>query len=402
MLLALALSGAAQAGDATPPSHTTLTYDGAAIANLGGGLRRDTAYVGNLRLDSTFDLDRIAGWPQTTAYVNAMWLHGGQPDAFIGDAQGVSNLTAPPGVVLEEAWIQRNFNAHGVSLLAGKYDVNSEFYTLQSANLFLNSSFGVGPEFAQSGIDGPSIYPRTALGVRVAYKPSPGVILRTAVMDGVPVQREGHRYDAFAPGDGLLVVSELALLNRPEHALEGDARLRTGRDANLPPYQAKLALGVWHYTTDFVPLDSASTTARRHGATGYYAIAGGVLARDRTHDARALSGFVQFGVGDPGVNRFGRYMGLGAVLSAPLPGRDTDELGLAVARARDGIDYRRLQTGAARTTATETTWEASYLAQVSPWLAVQPDLQYVVHPNADASVPNAWVFSLRFELSYDL
>ena len=41
------------------------------------------------------------------------------------------------------------------SALFGRYDLNSEFYRLQSAGLFLNSSFGIGPEFSLSGQNGP-------------------------------------------------------------------------------------------------------------------------------------------------------------------------------------------------------------------------------------------------------
>ena len=36
------------------------------------------------------------------------------------------------------------------------YDLNSEFYRVESGGLFLNSSFGIGPEFARSGAGGPS------------------------------------------------------------------------------------------------------------------------------------------------------------------------------------------------------------------------------------------------------
>jgi signal transduction histidine kinase len=52
---------------------------------------------------------------------------------------------------LEEGWIEQNLFGNQFSLLVGRYDLNSEFYRLHSAGLFLHSSFGIGPEFAQSG-----------------------------------------------------------------------------------------------------------------------------------------------------------------------------------------------------------------------------------------------------------
>lgn len=397
----LALATACAHADETGWARTTLTYDGAAIGNLDGGVSRSSTYVGNLHLRSLLDLQRAAGWTGTHAYVDALWIHGGQPDAFVGDAMGVNDLAAPPNLQLEEAWIEHNLARADVSLLAGLYDVNSEFDRTQSGGLFLNSSFGIGPEFSQTGVDGPSIFPRTALGARVAYKPAAGVVLRAAVLDGVPLIRSGGRLRAFQAGDGRLYVAELALLDRPGARRAPDARFRIGRNAMLPMYAGKLAVGVWHYTTTFDRLVPAGSRTTQHGATCYYAVADRTVAHDPHDSDRSLSLFAQLGVGDPDVARFGRYLGAGAVLAGPFASRRQDELGLAIAVARNGRPYRQQQTPHP-TTATERSIELSYLAQTTDWLAVQPDLQYVVHPDTGPAVRNALVFTLRFELSTDL
>ena len=153
MLAALATVASVHADD-TSWASPRLTYDGAAIGNPHGGLRRSSSYLGNLHLSSRFDLERGLGWTDTDAYVDTVWIHGGQPDAFIGDAMGVNNLSAPPNAQLEELWIEHTFNPASVSVLAGLYDINSEFYRLQSAGLFLNSSFGIGPEFRKAASTG--------------------------------------------------------------------------------------------------------------------------------------------------------------------------------------------------------------------------------------------------------
>lgn len=392
----------AGADTAAPVVTSTLTYDGAAIADLHGGLGRSSTYVGNLHLRSRFDLQRAFGWPDTSAFVDALWIHGGQPDAFVGDALGVSNLAAPPGAQLEEAWLERNFRAPNVSLLAGLYDLNSEFDRLQSGGLFLNSAFGIGPEFAQSGIEGPSIFPRTAPGLRVAYKPAPDVVLRAAVLDGVPLIRPDDSLGAFRRGDGLLYVTELALLDRPGVRMDSDQRTRIGRNAMLPAYQGKLAFGAWHYSTRFDRLEPSLPPRRQHGATGFYVVGDRVVAHAAADPRRSLSVFAQLGVGDAAVNRFGRYLGAGLVATGPFPGRDDDELGAAIAIARNGTPYLRQQAPAAALTRTETTVELSYLTQLTRWLALQPDLQYVIHPGTTRSTPDALVFTLRFEIAAGL
>jgi porin len=44
--------------------------------------------------------------------------------------------------------------------------------------------------------------------------------------------------------------------------------------------------------------------------------------------------------------------------------------------------------------------EASYLAQIAARLAVQPDLQYVIHPNTNPRQSSAVVAQLRFEIKF--
>jgi porin len=48
----------------------------------------------------------------------------------------------------------------------------------------------------------------------------------------------------------------------------------------------------------------------------------------------------------------------------------------------------------------EKTIELTYLIPVNTWLALQPDLQYVITPNTTTAIPNAWAFQLRFEIAF--
>src|SRR5476649_1428244 len=84
-----------------------IVYDGDAFANFGGGIKRGTTYEGNLHLQIFLDGGRLFNQPGITAFINGVAINGGQPGAFSGDAQGVSNIAASPGVKLEEAWLQR-------------------------------------------------------------------------------------------------------------------------------------------------------------------------------------------------------------------------------------------------------------------------------------------------------
>jgi porin len=299
--------------------------------------------------------------------------------------------------------MQQNLFGNRFSVLFGRYDLNSEFYRLQSASLFLNSSFGIGPEFSQSGQEGPSIFPHTSVGARFAIKPVEEMVLRTAVLDGVPVDRPDGTMQIFAAGDGVLVVTEAAYVHRPLGAERPRTRaFRIGRNC-CGTYTGKVALGIWYYSAAFNDLTRVrpdGLPVRRHGSHGLYALADWTVYQDANDPERHVTLFGQLGIGDPRVNRFASYTGGGLTCSALIPGRQQDEFGIAVATAYNGtpfIDAQRDQ--GRRERRSEVTLELTYLAQFGAHLAVQPDLQFVISPNTDPRLKKAVAFILRFELS---
>jgi len=380
-----------------------IRYDGEVFADLSGGRRRGATYLDNVNLQLTLDAQRLVGWPGATVFLYGLGIHGGHPSTFVGDAQEVSNIEAPAKWTLEEAWIQQNLFANRFSVLLGRYDLNSEFYRLQSASLFLNNSFAIGPEFSQSGREGPSIFPYTSIGTRFALKPVEELVLRTAVLDGVPVERPGGAQEIFAKGDGMLIVAEVAYLYRPRAAEQPRTRqFRIGRGC-CGAYTGKLALGAWYYSATFDDLTKVhrdGQPVRHQGSRGFYLLADQTVYQDSSRPDRRLALFGQLGIGDPRVSRFAYYTGGGFTVSALLPGRDQDEFGIAVAAAHNGSQFMEAQRKQGRCEQrSEVTLELTYLAQFGPHLAVQPDLQVVLNPNTDPKIKNAVAFLLRFELS---
>ena len=379
-------------------------YDGAAFDNGVGGVHRQAAYSGNLTLRLRLDLDRLMGWGGATFYASGVWIHGGQPSRASGDAQGVSNISAPPAAQLEELWLQQNWAGFAGSLLVGLLDPTREFYRLQAAGLFLNSSFGTGPEFSQSGSAGPGVFPNTSLGLRLAYKLDPRLLLRAALLDGAPLRRADGSLAAFQAGDGGVFLFEVAFLERPATpSMQRSRRFRLGRFSNLPPYDHKLSFGAWHYTATFDDLTDRQSDGQplpRHGSSGAYLIGEVLLGRASGSSSRRRSAFAQLGISDARSSRFSSYFGAGIVASAVLGKAMNDELGLAIAVARNGSHFLEAQRERALSVwRAEIALELTYLVQLTSFLALQPDVQCIVHPNTDPELENALAGTLRFELA---
>jgi porin len=63
----------------------------------------------------------------------------------------VSNIDASDAWKIYEAWLKQSLFQDRLPVLAGLYDLNSEFDVIESAGLFLNSSHGIGADYSQTG-----------------------------------------------------------------------------------------------------------------------------------------------------------------------------------------------------------------------------------------------------------
>ncbi|MFZ0126984.1 MAG: carbohydrate porin, partial [Xanthobacteraceae bacterium] len=205
-----------------------------------------------------------------------------------------------------------------------------------------------------------------------------------------------------------LIVSEAAWTRRdtPDHADEHPShpQFRIGRFSGLPPYDDKVALGGWHYTAKFDALaevDQDGNPLQKRDSSGAYLLVDKVLWEVHGEPKKQVAAFLQVGVAGQQVDRFGSYYGAGLAAAGLIPGRPKDEIGVAVAIGRNGYSYMQsqLQQGIPVNRA-ETAIEATYLAQINDWLAIQPDVQYVVRPNTDPTIKDAFVFQLRAEIGF--
>lgn len=391
------------------------------LANVRGGVVRGTEVPGNIDLILTLDPGKLLGWKGGTFFVYGLGNYGDNPSRDVGDAQGVSNIAAPNTWKLFEAWYQHNLFNERVSILAGLYDVTSEFQVVRDASeLFVNSSFGTTPEFSMSGRNGLSTFPTTAVGLRVQVEPVEGWAFRAAVLDGVPGDPGDPKGTevTFREEDGLFFVAELSYDFFDERRVEltgqetlaakprRKVRRRIGRAADLN-YDGKYAIGIWNYTTkldDLRDLDVAGNPIQRRGTYGVYGLAERSVYREREDPTQELTLFAQVGLADSRVNRFSSYFGGGAVYTGLIPRRAKDQIGFAVGAAQNGSRFESIQRNAGRpATKSEIVLEFTYAAllTVDPELVIQPDFQYVINPGTDPTLNNAWVLGVRIEASQE-
>jgi len=339
------------------------------LGTVHGGLDSGFESPANFDLVATVDTGAAGWWQNGTFNVYFLGNAGGAPSTRTGDYQVASNIEAPGTFKLYEAWYEHRFADDRFSVLVGLHDLNSEFYVTEHGLLFLNSSFGIGPEIGQAV---PSFFPTTSPAVRLRMTPTANSYAIAAVYDGVPGDPDDPYGTevAFDDGDGVFGIGEVGLMGS------------TGR-------YYKVGVGAWVTTAAFD--DLAGNT--HNDNAGVYLI--GETDLWRADDGRGVGVFAQLGFADADLNQTGAYAGAGINWTGPLRARPADVAGFAVAHARNGDEFRAANPGVERA---ETALEWTYLMPITPWLNVQPDVQYILDPGTDPALEDALVVGFRVQV----
>jgi porin len=385
-------------------------YTADVFSTVRGGKRRGTRYLDNFDLTVTYDPAEMGGWDLGRFFVYGLANHGEDPSRDVGDAQGVDNIAAPQSIKLYEAWWQNAIFDDRASFLIGLYDLNSEFDVIESATVLINGSFGIGPEFGQSGVNGASNFPFTSVGARLKVSPLDQLAFQLVVLDGVPgdpSNPKGTHID-IDEDDGLLVVAELDYFVYGEGyqnrtSMQRRRRRRIGRGWGELSYVLKLAIGTWAYSKNLDRIDQSRSGGPidEQAQPGAYVLADWDAYSEDPLSLQGLSVFARLGFADDDVQQFAGYAGGGLVYTGPIPGRDEDRAGIGVAAARNGEPFRRnAGTTGQRPARWEVAIEATYRAQLTGWLSVQPDVQLVIDPTFDPGRDDAVVVGLRSEIAF--
>ena len=264
----------------------------------------------NLDIKLSLDGEKIAGLKGSSGLLYILSNHGSKP-AVHGNRlpHGLDNIETPDGantVNLYQAWIQQTFLDERLSVLAGLYDLNSEFYATGSSGIFIHPTFGIGAEMAGTGQNGPSIFPTASFAIR-AMAETEGYYLQAITLDGVPGDPGNHHgaHVQFNKGDGALNVVEAAIpLSVAENA-----------------HDNKLALGAWRYTSrfdDLLNVDINSNPIKRI-SRGYYAMVEKVLRYKPGSNEGNINSFARAGKTEGDTSQFDMAWSAGLV-QACLPG----------------------------------------------------------------------------------
>ena len=319
---------------------------------------------------------------------------------------------------LAQYWYGQSLADGAVRLKLGKIDANVDFAVSQPNLLFLNSAAYMPSVLAQ---DLPT-FPNPAGGFEALLKPVDWIDARFGMFDG-----STNWYDPSTglPGEptGGQGLADFLWSNPGSYFLISEVSGTWQADGK----PGHFGVGWFHQTGSTaepsgVRTPSPASEIDVQGAWGLYASFNQIVfqadpgATPSTGSTSALASplsngpsgpglsgpglaaFGQFGWSDPKANP-SQWSAMGGLSwQGPIEARPNDTLGALVAYAHfsnmESLSYSPGQG--------ETVVEAFYNIQLSPWLAVQPDVQYVHQPSELPSldVGGAWVVTVRVSVSF--
>ncbi len=333
-----------------------------ALSNMSGGVKTGTHYLANLDLTLSIDTEAAGWWDNGTWFVYVLGNAGKPPSELTGELQTLSNIEAENNLKIYEFWYQHSFADGAVKLLVGLHDYNSTFYTLESASLFSEASFGIGPDTSQMT---PSIFPTTATTVHLTLSHDDQYFL-LAAYDGIPGDPAHPRgtHIKFGHDDGVLAAAEWGFASDKKY---------------------KIGVGGWKHTAKVEnPVDGSLSDSN----SGFYVIG-------EKYFTENFAAFFQYGHADGRKNQLDTYTGAGLIYKNWLA--DEDEIGIGYARAKNSEKFLAANPDLL---SAETVVELSYFRKLMEHVSLQASLYSVAHPSMSPDLENAQALGLRLYLEF--
>jgi porin len=372
--------------------HLRAHYLSETAGNPSGGLRQGTQYAQQIDFGADLDLEKLVD------------LKGGQIHVTFTDRQGQSLAADDIGNLISVQEIfggGQNFRLAELSYEQSLFDdhVDTKIGWIHAADDFASSPIycyfqnnGFCGQPAGIPIDsGFTSFPVGSWGGFIKLLPRSDLYLQAGAYEVNPSLNDPDNGFKLSTSGATGVIVPV----------EGGWRPRFGPD-KLP---GNYKLGAYYDNSDAPDLGTTYTdpTAVVSGRWGIYVAADQMLFREAPGSERGLTVFGLFLYADPVNALLQYYWEAGLLYRGTFRGRDQDTIGLAVNQSRVSNiliaaqnQQNMVMPGTVDTQSVgETDIELNYRAQLTPWFAVMPNIQYVIHPNAVTQIPNAFVLGLQ-------
>jgi porin len=340
-------------------------------------------WSGRYDLELNADLEKFIGLKGGSVYV---LTEGGWSDGINEDSVGsVFNTNAvafgDKSIAVVQLWYQQWLGEDTFAIRIGKIDLTGGFechgcpvsfdgnrYANDETMQFLNGAF----------VNNPSIpFPEQGLGTMLLYNPIEWWYISFGVADSQAGRGSMGFETTFDGQDNYISLLETGFL--------------TKCDSDKGPLDGAYRFGAWYVNQPEEKFEEENVNGED---SGFYMSFDQMLTKENkdANDSQGLASFARYGYADHGVTDVKQFISGGIQYQGLFEGRDDDVIAAA-------IGYGILPNNSEFTVDSETVYEAYYNAQITKWLYLTPDIQYIHHP-AEADATDAVVIGARLQMFF--
>ena len=353
--------------------------------NVHGGLnthRRAGRLTGSYDLEVSADLEKLLGLDNGFLFLH---LEGGWPDtegidgSSVGSVFGVNaDAIGNRTMDVKQLYYEGPLFDDSLTLTIGKIDFTWVFdcsaYADNECTQFLNAAF----------VNNPTIpFPQYSLGVVLTWGLRDWWYIMGGVADAQADGRQTGFRTTFHGEDYFIYLLESGIASE--------------LDSANGPMPGEYRIGLWN---DPQPKANSDSSKNYRDDVGFYLSFDQMFCKENAEaeDDQGLGAFLRYGYANSKRNDIANFWSVGFQYQGLIEGRDDDVLGFGFAQ---GIFSNEASTS--YTNDYESAIELYYSAQIAPWLAVSPSVQYITNPsnpdNAETA-DDAVVLGIRVQMSF--
>jgi len=360
------------------PSITYVT-DLQAIAL--GGLRKNSAYAGQLSVDLQFDLEKLVGAPGLTFDVSGNWTSGSDLSNSVGNVFDVAQAFDGTELRLSTLFLRQMLFDRRLDIKAGRFATGNDFLAGPTFVALVNEALNPLMGVVQVNVPGVTTVPNATWGGRVIARATEGLSVAAGAFYSDPtldlLTANGTEF-GINTKNGYFVIARATYHHNQEEGATG-----------LPGYYRVGGYYDSNRYTSFTDPDS-----QRRGNYGFFLTAEQMVFREGgVPSKQGLSVYGSF-VYAPRqrINTIPYFAAFALGYLGLLPRRDNDLAAFAMYYGAFS-PYLPGQTY-------ELALEWTYALALTPWLTVQPDIQYIIRPGGQSSVRNALVVGAQLTIQF--
>ena len=164
----------------------SITYVTDLQANPLGGLRKTSAYAGQLNVDLRFDMEKLAGLPGLTFDVSGNWATGSDLSTSVGNVFDVAQAFDGTEMRLYTLFLRQGLFDGRLDVKAGRFAPGDDFLVGPSFVSLVNEGLNPLMTLVQINVPGVTTGPNATWGGRVVARPTEALSVRAGAFYSNP------------------------------------------------------------------------------------------------------------------------------------------------------------------------------------------------------------------------